>query len=553
MDRPFLSAQYCFHCIFLLMVCCAGSTDAQISPGELSSAHAQLEGIANCTQCHSLGKTISSDRCLSCHSPIRTSLDQGTGLHGRNKYRQCIDCHKEHHGRTFPIRKIDIKTFDHSPTGYILAGKHASLTCQRCHNGENIRDSVIARKGKEFLAHTYSGLLSSCVSCHQDGHRGQLSRQCDQCHTPRSWSPATGFVHDRTAFPLTGKHKTVACAECHKKINDPGKTVQYTHLEYTACAPCHSDPHKGKFVKRCQDCHSTAGWNEGSAKHFDHSQTRFPLRGKHAAVKCAQCHLPAAKKSKNGMGAFAIAKFQQCVDCHADAHAAQFSRRTDHGKCESCHIEDGFLPSTFTLNDHASTRFALTGAHLATPCTVCHIDGAVHAKSSRLFRWKDELRCAVCHKDPHSGEFATSPQKSCELCHTTDTWNRLLFSHENTQFLLTGKHTQIRCEQCHSKDGRKQYRSVSRQCSSCHKDEHDGQFSLAGAVNCARCHATLSWQIENFNHAAASRFELTGKHVSVPCGKCHKPITRGTRTYIRYKPLGTECIDCHASGKVNEK
>jgi hypothetical protein len=558
MRTVFLSVQRHLVCVHFLFALFVGSADAQISPGELSSAHAQLDGITNCTQCHSLGKTISSDRCLSCHVEIHSSLDRGTGLHGRNKYRLCIDCHKEHHGKAFPLRKIDTKIFDHSLTGYILAGKHASLGCQQCHNRENIQDSVIVRKGKEFLSHTYSGLLSSCLSCHKDIHRGQLSQQCDRCHTPRSWSPATGFSHDRVAFTLTGKHKTVACAECHKKTYDAGRVVQYTHLEYAACAPCHTDPHRGKFKKACQDCHSTMGWDQGAAKSFDHSLTRFPLQGKHVGVKCSQCHMPAAKKMKNGTGAFAIARFQQCADCHADSHGGQFAHRPDNGRCESCHTEKGFLPSTYTVSDHTNTRFVLTGAHIATACTACHLAGAVHAKSSRLFQWKEDLQCAVCHKDAHSGEFTTSSKKSCEMCHTTNAWNNLLFTHESTHFSLKGKHAQILCEQCHSKAeigfpaGRKQYRSLSQQCFNCHKDEHEGQFSLTGVTDSARCHSTISWKIENFNHTTMTRFVLTGKHVSVPCGKCHKPTTSAGRLFTRYKPLRADCVDCHPSGKSNE-
>lgn len=531
---------------------------AQISPGELSSAHASLEGISNCTQCHTLGKTISSDRCLACHTEIRSRIAARTGLHGRNSYQQCIDCHKEHHGRDFLMRRLDLKTFDHSLTGYALVGKHAPIECVKCHEPLKIRETDIGSKSAEIKNRTYLGLSSDCASCHRDVHRGQLPQQCDQCHTLGGWTPAAKFSHDRSAYKLNGKHATVACGQCHKKVLDQNTVVQYTHIEFASCSSCHADPHRGKFNQSCEGCHTTAGWNEGKAKEFDHSLTRFPLRGKHIRVKCGECHTNMAKKEKDAVGAFSIARFANCSDCHADAHAGQFSQRSDHGKCESCHTESAFVPSVFTVVDHKNTRFELTGAHLATSCTACHQANAIKAKSTRRFRWEGELRCLTCHKDPHGGQFISDPKKDCEVCHTSVAWSSLLFSHEQTRLPLRGRHDAIACVKCHTSidaglpTERIKYRALPILCSNCHNDEHEGQLAKGGSTDCARCHSAASWKVENFNHTLLTRYELTGKHVSVSCNKCHMPATINGRQTARYKPLRTACIDCHASGDVHE-
>ena len=50
-------------------------TEAQISPGELSSAHSNLEGMSNCTKCHSLGSQIGNKECLNCHTEIKKLID----------------------------------------------------------------------------------------------------------------------------------------------------------------------------------------------------------------------------------------------------------------------------------------------------------------------------------------------------------------------------------------------------------------------------------------------------------------------------------------------
>ena len=515
--------------------------------------------MSNCTQCHVLGKTIASDRCLVCHTEIRSRLEAGSGLHGRNKYQQCVDCHKEHHGREFAMRKIDTKSFDHALTGYMLKGKHAPVDCAKCHKEEMIRSVDIAKKEGGFKAHTYLGLSTDCGACHRDVHAGQLPARCEQCHTTEGWKPAPGFSHSSARYPLTGKHQTVECAACHKKTLEQGTVVQYTHIEFSTCSSCHLDPHNGKFVQSCQSCHSTSAWNEGPAKSFDHSLTRFALKGKHTSVKCVQCHTEIEKKGKPVAGRYAVTKFALCGDCHEDAHAGQFAHRADRGKCEACHTEERFIPSRYSVADHNTSRFVLTGAHIATACTGCHTPGAVKAKNTHLFHWKGEIRCATCHADVHKSEFQSEPKKECEGCHATRAWNALEFSHEKTKFSLRGKHAQIECSKCHQKietglaGERVKFRGVALQCSSCHKDEHEGQFTADAPTECSRCHTDASWTITNFNHTLLSRYELTGKHSNVSCEKCHRPTTIHSRTVARYKPLGTACIDCHSSDELREK
>ena len=48
---------------FLLFILCvfSGKIIAQLSPGDLSKPHANLEGLENCTQCHDAGKKISAN------------------------------------------------------------------------------------------------------------------------------------------------------------------------------------------------------------------------------------------------------------------------------------------------------------------------------------------------------------------------------------------------------------------------------------------------------------------------------------------------------------
>jgi hypothetical protein len=77
-------------------------------------------------------------------------------------------------------------------------------------------------------------------------------------------------------------------------------------------------------------------------------------------------------------------------------------------------------------------------------------------------------------------------------------------------FTLTGKHSAVLCQQCHT--GAKtiaDLKNTSQDCNSCHakNDTHKGQFGQ----DCAQCHTTASWQSATFDHSK-SAFPLTGAH-----------------------------------------
>lgn len=537
--------------ILFLGILLACNLRAQISPGELSSAHANLEGISNCTQCHTVGKSLSNANCLKCHTEISSRIQQHIGFHSTIGTKECAECHQEHLGRNFSIVKLDTATFDHSKVGFRLEGKHKTIGCRQCHTPAKIIAGDVLKLSKAQKQNTYLGLSPKCASCHQDIHKGQFTQDCSSCHSSVHWKPADNFSHDRTRYPLTGKHKTVNCYSCHKAMPSDEKTIKFTHMEFSSCIFCHNDPHKGRFRQPCASCHTTKDFHRVIKTEFNHAETQFPLLGKHAFLKCAQCHEDNPKKRNiSGEFGFHITKFRLCMDCHADAHAGQFANRPDKGKCESCHTVQGFSPAQFTLSDHQKTSFPLTGGHIAVPCVSCHLAGKVNAKSTRQFRWSGKITCATCHSDVHKGQFQSMMTNGCETCHSTERWQALSFSHDQTRFPLRGKHAEIACSKCHTQptDPAKpvQYVGLPMECNSCHHDEHEGQFAVNGFTNCSRCHSAVSWQDLTFNHNTQSRFPLTGKHADVACEKCHKQVVVNKRRIVLYKPLGTQCVDCHS-------
>jgi len=148
---------------------------AQISPGDLSKSHKDLEGISNCTKCHDLGKQVSKAKCLTCHTEITDLLNQNRGYHSSKEVveKDCWACHGEHFGRTFQMVRFDKDKFDHNKTSFELKGKHKTLECSKCHNQDLIiEEKVITRKN------TFLGLGLSCNKCHEDVHQSTLGNEC---------------------------------------------------------------------------------------------------------------------------------------------------------------------------------------------------------------------------------------------------------------------------------------------------------------------------------------------------------------------------------------
>lgn len=533
--------------ILFCSIILGGIATAQISPGDLFKGHQHLEGIDNCTKCHTVGKTLANDRCLDCHKEIQSRISAKKGFHASIGSKQCVECHKDHHGREFQIIRFDKKSFDHSAVGFVLEGKHATVECEKCHTPSHIVAKDIQVFSNERKGTTFLGLSKVCSACHKDEHRGQFKQQCSQCHNTVHWKPVTSFSHDKAKFKLVGAHLNVECVQCHKKTWDHGAVTQFINLEFATCRSCHTDPHKGKFKQECSQCHTTNSWHNLKGDKFDHAKTAFPLKEKHSQLKCEQCHEKNPKiKNVAGELGFHITRFSKCSYCHADAHAQQFSSRKDGGACESCHTEKGFLPSQYSIVQHSQSKFALTGSHIATPCGKCHVEGKVHAKSTRKFKWEEKIQCTTCHNNIHGTQFEKKMVNGCETCHTNESWQSLKFSHDKTIFPLRGKHASVECAKCHKpKNNIVQFVGIGSACSSCHEDKHAGQFVKNGKTECERCHTDKSWKTLLFDHNTQASFALTGKHANVACEKCHKPVMINQKQITIYKPLGATCVDCH--------
>ncbi len=202
-------------------------------------------------------------------------------------------------------------------------------------------------------------------------------------------------------------------------------------------------------------------------------------------------------------------------------------------------------------------------------CTKCHDLG------NKVTREK----CLDCHKeiktgvDLKKGLHATGEflSKDCFTCHNDHhgrnfkmlKFDKETFNHTNTGYELKGAHLKSDCKGCncvlchkpdHIKDPelRKKnstYLGLNRECLLCHSDFHQGKMS----PNCLNCHGFETFKkAEGFDHNG-TKFPLNGKHKTVSCEKCHKPILINGQSEKRFDGLlFNSCINCHKDVHENK-
>ncbi|MFK5954836.1 MAG: cytochrome c3 family protein [Planctomycetota bacterium] len=357
---------------------------------------------AQCLRCHNDRGPVAefaSMGCAGCHEDVHL------GKLGQ----ECTDCHGELNWA--PQGQIA----EHSRYGFALVGAHAATSCFRCHEG--------------FEAGVFTPTDSSCESCHEApsgtvgggfDHLAQgLVNDCQRCHSPTNFK-AAGFDHAQ--FPLTGRHTTLNCSDCHTDAGFLGLSAD--------CFSCHSTEFLGttnpnhvveNFPMTCQNCHGTNTWSGAT---FNHAQI---------SSNCSNCHMPeylaTTSPDHNALG-FSI----RCEDCHgtnmwqgasfdhqgittncADCHLPAYNSTTnpDHVSagfpttCENCHTNtnnwnNANFNHDFPITSGKHSGFDCADCHIngfgSFSCTVCHSAGATNGKHDGVSGYAyNTAACYSCH------------------------------------------------------------------------------------------------------------------------------------------------------------
>jgi hypothetical protein len=314
----------------------------------LVGAHAQTP----CVSCHVAGMTapLRSERCTVCHTNVhRDSIKDdcrachtektfrvsaafdhqartGFALEGRHVGLACVKCHTTRSAGDVPLaRKVidfggapaecaschvdphknefgrtcdgchrpagfSVKGFTHPKASEFYEGQHAGVACVKCHKPGAIMLPVRTALAPPALRAARPS--TACATCHADVHFGQVGLACETCHAVDAPKFAARlFSHDRTAFALTGKHQTLACAKCHTTEVQayPAGTGRAMRLKpmSSECRTCHQDPHLGQVEQRCQACHSEASF---AVPNYTHRGLADFFAGFHGKLACAACH-----------------------------------------------------------------------------------------------------------------------------------------------------------------------------------------------------------------------------------------------------------------------
>ncbi len=225
---------------------CHGSEPraASSQPRPCSACHADPHGarfkekrtLLGCVSCHSTkdwsapaldpAQHRRKASCTTCHTPPK---------HGAAYGASCGACH-------------DVKAwsatraFDHQATMFPLDRRHKAVACASCHKPTTRR------------------LSPQCGSCHDDPHRGRAQAECDDCHRGDRWT-LIRFDHDRSLFPLRGRHFATPCRDCHTNDEFTGVALD--------CIGCHrgaalranqqNKDHRLYSID-CGDCHRPFRW-----------------------------------------------------------------------------------------------------------------------------------------------------------------------------------------------------------------------------------------------------------------------------------------------------
>ncbi|MBI3449524.1 MAG: hypothetical protein HY049_11500 [Acidobacteria bacterium] len=386
-------------------------------------------------------------------------------------------------------------------------------------------------------------------------------------------SPLSAFAQvspGPLAKPHSGLEGALRCVKCHGATHESmdGRCLT-CHREIAALRDAGRGLHGAKGLRACASCHPDhAGadfemieWEGGTPEKFDHRKAGWPLEGKHASIKCAECHQPKFRVSKSaglapdgpGHDHGWLGLERECASCHEDVHRGALG-----ADCAHCHGMDRWKPvASF---DHGRTTYPLSGKHSEVACAKCHEAARLtpgHDREGRtipIYKPVPHTECSDCHADPHQGRLGAA----CAKCHVTEGFKRVAggsFDHDRTRYPLRGLHRTVTCAACHDPEKAWGKSPAFARCGDCHKDAHGGQTATAaGTPDCAACHSPDGFKPSSFSVADHDRtsYGLAGAHLKVPCAACHlkspagvDPARLGSSKVWLRRPH-EKCMDCHA-------
>jgi hypothetical protein len=310
-------------------------------------------------------------------------------------FRAGVDCSDCHTAKDWKTLQTSLR-LDHSR--FPLVGKHAGVSCARCHLDLQFDEPKIA--------------ANQCAACHSDIHRGNMNGECVRCHTTTTFRevPAVA-IHNRTGFPLSGAHLQAPCEGCHRTERNGAFTAVPRD-----CAACHRSAiasaagvdHSG-FGTNCSACHAPFSWSGGVA--FDHTVLShgFSLDGAHRTLRCQSCHLTGSSALRFSPPPTGTT---DCYACHQPDYQRVHAGNGFPTTCTGCHDVNSWA-SNF---NHDGSFFPIaSGAHRGTSCNTCHTTPG-DFKTFTCITCHEHAQSAMDSKHRGRSNYAYDSQ-ACYRCH----------------------------------------------------------------------------------------------------------------------------------------
>ena len=201
-------------------------------------------------------------------------------------------------------------------------------------------------------------------------------------------------------------------------------------------------------------------------------------------------------------------------------------------------------------------------------CLACHVELKARLDAGKGYHAASSVRtkeCIACHFEHKGRAFKMIRWEG----------GKGSFDHNQTGYKLEGKHKTDKCEKCHKPEQiidplvrqqagvsvslKNTQLGLSRECTTCHFDEHRKQLD----AKCEKCHDFENWKEstkKKFDHEK-TKYPLEGLHQKVECIKCHslmedpkkKPDGSTDKDFANYKKLEfTNCSPCHKDPHQNK-
>lgn len=273
--------------------------------------------------------------------------------------------------------------------------KEKKLDCADCHSDYETSDQA----GMPFM--------ELCAPCHgaKDDAKPPLQRAAaflkDSKDGEPLWSQVTRLP-DEVRFSHQVHHaKEVACAECHRGIEESTRVTDRLAIGKPECMDCHA---RRGISNDCAVCHETIRRDIAPASHRlnwlgVHGQhvrsdrrTRSDCNLCHTEDQCSSCHQEMAPRThtnfwrQRGHGVATSIDRDDCRTCH----------QVDF--CDRCHQDTA--PRSHTGSFASSLQTHCLGCHTplsGEPCLVCHKGTPSHFDADLPLDHNPGMNCRQCH------------------------------------------------------------------------------------------------------------------------------------------------------------